>query len=195
MKFFLALQIALAALVTAQDEDVSAYCTRTLPGTISLTVVPTVPVVSTARLPPLRLMSTDTAGVSSLVVCSDCGLPALTWALTGGVLRAATTASSTVAAAAYYNLFVEANTSPSFAISGFVPPPQFPIYCAVPDAVGSKTGYLALRGTTKEFYTCDNLIPTFAPTDRKDVFWRVNPKNATYPRGDCKKANILYKLV
>ncbi|KAG8773192.1 hypothetical protein FRC15_002216 [Serendipita sp. 397] len=71
MKFFLALQIALAALVTAQDEDVSAYCTRTLPGTISLTVVPAVPVVSTARLPPLRLMSTDTAGVSSLVVSTS----------------------------------------------------------------------------------------------------------------------------
>ncbi|KAG8770819.1 hypothetical protein FRC15_003897 [Serendipita sp. 397] len=187
MKLFLALQVALAALATAQVEDVSASCTKTLPGTISLTVVSATSTVT--QLPPLRLMSTDVFSVSSLVVCSDCGLPALNWTLTGGVLRA--TSSPNL----YYNRFVEANTSPTFALSGFATPPQYPIYCAVPAAVGSKKGRLALRGTTKEFYTCNNLIPTFAPTDRKDVFWKVDPNNATYPRGDCKKASILYEIL
>ncbi|KAG8770818.1 hypothetical protein FRC15_003896, partial [Serendipita sp. 397] len=173
MKLLLALQVILAALATAQDDDVAISCIRTLPGSISLTAVSA---ISTAKLPPVRLMSTGKANVSSLVVCSDCGLPAPTWTLSGGVLRAGTTE------AAYYNLFVEPNTSPSFGRSGFIPPPQFPIYCAVPAVAGSRKGYLALRGTTKDFYTCDNLIPTFAPTDRKDVFWKVDPNNATYPR-------------
>ncbi|KAG8808044.1 hypothetical protein FRC17_004156 [Serendipita sp. 399] len=179
-----------AAFSTAQDEF-SPYCINTLSNKLSLSVIPVEP--TAARLPPLRLISDGTGDISTMVVCSDCGLPSLIWGLNGGVLQASNGRPTT--GGGTYNLFVEPNEQPDFITTRLLPPPRYPIYCAIPDSVGSKTGYLALHGTPKEFYTCANLIPTFAPTDRRDVYWRVDTRNATYPRGECKRAAIRYQLL
>ncbi|KAG8811284.1 hypothetical protein FRC17_002540 [Serendipita sp. 399] len=191
MKLLLALQVVLAALSAGQEEDVSAYCTRTLPKGLSLSVVPSLSTAS--RAVPLKLTYHASAGsVSTMVTCSDCGFPTLIWYLSGGVLRAVDEAAVSSAAGAY-NLPVEPNEQPDF-ITGRTSPSPSPIYCAVPDSAGASTGYLALRGTTKEFYSCENLTPTFAPTDRRDIYWRVDARNSTYPRGKCTGVGIRYKF-
>ncbi|KAG9035264.1 hypothetical protein FS842_003731 [Serendipita sp. 407] len=121
--------------------------------------------------------------VTQRYVCSDCGLPVLGGLLNGGILQASD--GPPTIGGGIYNLSIDANTPPSFFIkTRLLPPPHTPIYCAVPDGAGSKTGYLHFMELRSSSTRVTNLIPTFAPTDRKDVFWKVDPKNATYPQGD-----------
>ncbi|KAG8808045.1 hypothetical protein FRC17_004157 [Serendipita sp. 399] len=187
MKVFLALQVILAALVAAQD--VKIVCNSTLPAEISLSVGPKSS--TTSSLLPLRLISDGTGNVSTMVTCSDCGLSTLKWRLNNGVLQAFD--GRLPFAGGIYNLPVQPNEQPDF-ITTQALPVRYPIYCAVPDSPSATTGYLALHGTTTDFYSCENLTPTFAPTDRKDIWWKVDPALTKYPRGTCVRVGIRYKF-
>ncbi|KAG8834037.1 hypothetical protein FRC17_009675 [Serendipita sp. 399] len=87
---------------------------------------------------------------------------------------------------------VPKNTSPSFIrVKVGNPVPKYPIYTIdSPSKVVTK-GLLAVNGYTTKWSLCNNLIPTFAPTDRFDIFFDANPKAAVYPRGACVPAGIL----
>ncbi|CAG7855210.1 SubName: Full=Uncharacterized protein {ECO:0000313/EMBL:CCA73123.1} [Serendipita indica DSM 11827] len=165
---------------------VKAVCIDTANG-VTLSVFP---LANATDIRPVKLIS-DGADSYTMLTCNEnCGaIPIDSWYLKDKVLI------PSLIQIAIYTMTdnpVPANTSPSFKrVRVGDPVYKYPIYCIDSPLKSAKKGLLSVNGATNKFYLCDNLIPTFAPTERGDIFYDVDPKKSVYPRGDCRPAGII----
>ncbi|CCA74756.1 hypothetical protein PIIN_08714 [Serendipita indica DSM 11827] len=173
-------------ILSSAAVTVKAVCISTA-DSITLSVFPLANATDTR---PVKLIS-DGADTYTMLTCNEnCGaIPINSWYLKDKVLI------PSLAQVRIYTMTdnpVPANTSPSFQrVLVGNPVYKYPIYCIDAPSKNAKRGLLSVNGATNKFYLCDNLIPTFAPTFRGDIFYDVDPNNSIYPRGDCRRAGII----